>query len=100
MGELAQLDKLRLFLYVKHMKNSLAKSSKKCYTYIIKEGQNPKEGRLSMNYNVYLSNGVILSFYPSATKGFRRRVVKLELDYWRSCGQLVGVEKFCRVKVS
>lgn len=101
LGELAQLDKLRLiFLYVKHIKNSLVKSSKKCYTYTIKEGESPKEGRLSMNYNVYLSNGVILSFYPSTTKGYRRRMVKLELDYWRSCGQLVGVEKYRRMKAS
>lgn len=53
-----------------------------------------------MNYNVYLSNGVILSFYPSTTKGYRRRMVKLELDYWRSCGQLVGVEKYRRMKAS
>ena len=53
-----------------------------------------------MSYNVYLSNGVVMSFYPSATKGFRRRMVKLELDYWRSCGQLVGVEKYRRMKAS
>ena len=53
-----------------------------------------------MDYVVFFSNGVVMSFYPSATKGFRRRMVKLELDYWRSHGQLVGVEKYRRMKAS
>lgn len=64
------------------------------------KGESPKEGRFSMDYVVFFSNGVVMSFYPSATKGFRRRMVKLELDYWRSHGQLVGVEKYRRMKTS